>query len=178
MKVFLRYALILCLSVPLQFYFIDAFSQPFSIGQKYRGGVIFYVDSTGLHGLIAATADQGKTWGKMGRLNHKSDISKYNSDASASQENIDDATLAKRICSYYTTTVNDQTYHTWYLPSRKELILLYGQKSVVGGFTDGFYWSSSWNERFQGFYLLDFTNGNNYSVGIYCEGYIRPIQTF
>src|SRR5262249_9119793 len=31
----------------------------FKIGQAYHGGIIFYIDNTGQHGLIAATSDQG-----------------------------------------------------------------------------------------------------------------------
>lgn len=34
-------------------------TQSFSLGQSYHGGIIFYIDGTGQHGLIAATADQG-----------------------------------------------------------------------------------------------------------------------
>ncbi|MEI6436855.1 MAG: hypothetical protein WCP32_18680, partial [Bacteroidota bacterium] len=33
-------------------------SLPFVIGQSYGGGIIFYIDGTGLHGLISATTDQ------------------------------------------------------------------------------------------------------------------------
>ncbi len=30
------------------------------IGSNYAGGIVFYVDGTGQHGLVAAAADQGK----------------------------------------------------------------------------------------------------------------------
>jgi hypothetical protein len=185
MKACLKFALILLLSVLLAFYFNhSAYSQSFSVGQKHRGGIVFYVDSTGLHGLIAATADQGKTLGRMGRSLRNSDRENsklYPLTSSKSQENLDDATIASRVCSYYITTVKDVTYHTWYLPSMKELHLLYAQKSVVGGFKDDFYWSSTvnnMNELARGPWLLDFSKGNNYRAGSNCEGYIRPIQAF
>ena len=29
------------------------------IGDSYHGGIIFYLDETGTHGLVAATTDQG-----------------------------------------------------------------------------------------------------------------------
>ena len=37
----------------------------FFIGQNYGGGIIFYIDGTGQHGLIAAPSDQsaGVEWG-------------------------------------------------------------------------------------------------------------------
>jgi hypothetical protein len=181
MKVSSKFTLILYLSVSLLFC-IDksSYSQQFTIGQKHRGGIIFYIDSTGTHGLIAATVDQGKTLGRMGRLDAKSNSDKKLTpfNHNSSQENLDDATIAKRICNYYTTTVKNVTYHTWYLPLRRELQLLYAKKSIVGGFSNGFYWSSTRDERFGGLLLLDFSNGDNYLTGIYCEGFIRPIQAF
>ncbi len=48
-------------------HFIDV--EPcFQIGQSYGGGVIFYLDNTSHHGLVAATADQstGAPWGCTG----------------------------------------------------------------------------------------------------------------
>jgi hypothetical protein len=182
MKAYFKFASILFLSFSSLFYIhTNLYSQPFSIGQKYRGGIIFYLDSTGSHGLIAATSDQGKTLGRMGRLSGKGEVSKPKLDPfghSTSQENLDDATIARRVCSYYTTTVKNVTYHTWYLPSSRELNLLYSQKSVVGGFKDDLYWSSTWNERFEGFMLLNFSNGNLGTIARYCVGYIRPVQDF
>ncbi|MCX6266061.1 MAG: DUF1566 domain-containing protein [Bacteroidetes bacterium] len=41
------------------------------------------------------------------------------------------------------TILNLNDCNDWFLPSRDELILMYNQKQLVGGFTDEFYWSSS-----------------------------------
>jgi hypothetical protein len=35
-------------------------TQALKVGQEYQSGIIFYVDSTGKHGLIAAPYDIGK----------------------------------------------------------------------------------------------------------------------
>ena len=42
----------------------------FAVGTSYQGGIVFYIDGTGEHGLIAATTDQstGTTWGCQGTL--------------------------------------------------------------------------------------------------------------
>jgi hypothetical protein len=41
----------------------------YTIGQAYGGGIIFYLDGTGLHGLISAPSDQGfAIWGCFGTL--------------------------------------------------------------------------------------------------------------
>ena len=37
-------------------------SSAFVIGQHYGGGIIYWIDSTGQHGLIAAESDQGYNW--------------------------------------------------------------------------------------------------------------------
>ena len=37
---------------------MSAAAQDHTIGEKFGGGIIFYIDSTGQHGLIAAMADQ------------------------------------------------------------------------------------------------------------------------
>jgi len=100
-----------------------------TIGETYGGGIVFYVTTDGLHGLIAETIDQSSncTW--------------YN---------------AQDIIS---TSANHSTagklFTDWRLPTKNELNLLYLQKSMVGGFADVNYWSSTefdnvfaWSEYF------------------------------
>ena len=43
-------------------------SAQYTIGQSYGGGIVFYVDGTGEHGLVASQADQSTScsWGCMG----------------------------------------------------------------------------------------------------------------
>jgi hypothetical protein len=45
--------------------------------------------------------------------------------------------------SLCTGAATETCYGDWYLPSKFELNLLYAQKSVVGGFADRYYWSST-----------------------------------
>lgn len=116
----------------------------FHIGDSYGGGIVFYVDGTGQHGLIAATSDQGYNWWGdryylltgatgtavgtgSGNTNKIVTVlgSKYN--------------YAALLCTKY----RGGGYSDWFLPSKDELFLLYKQKSVVGGFIRGGYWSSS-----------------------------------
>src|SRR4051794_20408017 len=42
----------------------NAVTQSYHIGQSYGGGIIFYIDSTGQHGLIASSSDlsRGISW--------------------------------------------------------------------------------------------------------------------
>ena len=87
-----------------------------TIGESYGGGKVFYITPNGLHGLIAVTQDQGS----------------YNCyDA---QNNISIS---------FNHSAAGQNYTDWRLPTKNELNLLYLQKTVVGGFGVGSYWSSS-----------------------------------
>ncbi len=92
------------------------------IGEKYGGGIVFSVDRTGEHGLIAANEDmQGHSPGnEEGRF--------IWSDA-------------KVACHDFVSN----GYSDWFLPNKEQLNQLYLQKAVVGGFADYStgYWSSS-----------------------------------
>jgi hypothetical protein len=111
-------------------------------------------NANGLHGLIAATADQSTGVGWFaGTLTNTIAIAngvgagKANTAAViASQGAGDWTTYAARICNEYSVTVGGVTYGDWYLPSIFELNLLYLQKNVVGGFYPTWYWSSNEND--------------------------------
>jgi hypothetical protein len=157
------------------------------IGESYGGGIVFYVYDNGQHGLIAATSDQstGMRW-NAGTDTHtmaKADgvgAGKANTAVIiANQGYGDGATYAARICNEYSVTVGGVTYSDWYLPSKSELNLLYLQKSVVGGFTDIGYWSSTeYNSSetwFQRFWDINTYQNYDYKIGL---GYVRAIRAF
>lgn len=123
-----------------------------TIGQAYQGGIIFWLDATGQHGLIAATADQstGIQWANgINRYTGTTGDGLYagsmNTAMIVATQMADNQTgnFAAKICADYSVTVGDVTYGDWYLPSKYELNLLYQQKLVVGGFTNEMYWSST-----------------------------------
>jgi hypothetical protein len=120
-----------------------AASVPFPIGMTYGGGVIFYVDNTGVHGLISAATDQsaGAQWGCF-----LTSIPGTSTAIGAGQDNTmiiingcSEAGIAARICD--DLVLNG--YSDWFLPSQDELNQMYLQKNVIGGFANGSYWSSS-----------------------------------
>jgi hypothetical protein len=65
----------------------------------------------------------------------------------------------------------------WYLPSRDELTLMYWQRSTIGGFASGSYWSSSeYDAKVAS--LHHFDNGQN-SYGWKSDPfYVRPVRAF
>ena len=122
------------------------------VGEKYGGGIIFYVTENGLHGLIAAKNDQkaGVPWyNGLTRLSGASDdgigAGARNTAAILAKLMADDTLgfFAAKICEDYSVKENNITYTDWYLPSKAELNLLYQQKKLVGGFVNENYWTST-----------------------------------
>jgi hypothetical protein len=121
-----------------------ALTTSYYVGQNYGGGIVFYVDGTGKHGLIAATSDQGyKWWGDRYYFLTGATGTAVGTGAENTRKIItvqgSKYDYAALLCSKY----RGGGFADWFLPSKDELYLLYKQKSVVGGFIRGGYWSSS-----------------------------------
>ncbi|MBE9510953.1 MAG: DUF1566 domain-containing protein [Bacteroidetes bacterium] len=143
------------------------------IGEQFGGGIVFYVYDNGQHGLIAPTADQdpGIEWynGIKRYTNTSGDglgAGAMNTSLIIALQTTDNqvGNFAAKVCADYSVTVDGVTYGDWYLPSKHELDLLFNQKTIVGGFANDYYWSSTefsshsaWSQNFSiGFqYNLD-----------------------
>jgi len=123
---------------------------PLAVGDSYGGGIIFYLDGTGEHGLIAATADQssGLQWTTStyqnvtvpgGATSLTDGLANSNAIVAQAGAGI---TYAAGLCRAYSAT-GDGGLNDWYLPSKDELNNLYLNKDAIGGFDSGYYWSSS-----------------------------------
>ena len=113
------------------------------IGEAYGGGIIFYLDSTQVHGLIAAVQDQGVArWYNgafivTGATKLKIGVGFSNTKKIVTAQGTP-GRYAARLCTKYTAG----DYTKWYLPSLDELRELWKYKDLVGGFTEQFYWAS------------------------------------
>ena len=136
----------------------NSFAWTHHIGEKYGGGIVFYVYDGGLHGLIAARADQSDgiwyngVYKFTGATGDGLGAGAMNTALIVAAQ-IDDTpggNFAAKICADYSVKDADGvTYGDWYLPSDAELNLLYLQKNVVGGFAHvGYYWSSTESNRY------------------------------
>lgn len=110
--------------------------QVLQIGQKYQGGIVAYVDGTGLHGLIVADQDiQGtSSWGCQGILIGTSTA--YGQGMSNTQKIVNacsDINTAARKCS----DLIQGGYDDWFLPTLDELQWIYDNvhKKGLGNFT-------------------------------------------
>lgn len=153
----------------------------FTIGQSYGGGIIFYIDATLQHGLIAATNDQSTaaSWGC--RTTYSSAISTMGqSNTSSIVAQCNELGIAARICDQLVLN----GYSDWFLPSKGELNTLYLQKAVVGGFTNNRYWSSNerevtlWTTPVNEAYNQIFLNGTTALADKSTPYYARAIRAF
>ena len=116
------------------------------IGEYYCGGIVFYLNNTGQHGLIAAKADmQGHSAGKEDGCFTWMD--------------------AQAACHNFVSN----GYSDWFLPNKDQLNQLYLNESAVGDFVDKFYWSSSerdasnaWRQFFGDGYQHDYSKSQGY----------------
>jgi len=157
----------------------------FKIGQEYQGGIIFYIDSSGEHGFIAAPFDQGDSivWGCQTLKITGADETKIGSGLQNTIDIVNGCTspnIAARIC--YDLVLNG--YDDWYLPSKDELNLMYKNRNVIGNFSNDIvapYWSSSeyeihdaaWRQCFG-----DNENGEQTIYDKYNKYFVRAIRSF
>jgi len=156
-----------------------------TIGESYGGGIVFYVYDNGNHGLIAATSDQssGIRWYGGSDTNTRARADgvgaglKNTALIIANQAAVDGNAFAATVCNEYTVTVDGVNYGDWYLPSKHELDLLYLQKTVVGGFADTDYWSSTELDSYVAWFQSFDGGGQSDNVKDY-TAYVRAIRAF
>ncbi len=150
---------------------------PKVIGQQYGGGIIFYVDVTGQHGLIAASSDQsfGIHWGCYGNsiLGTSTTIGSGQANTTLIVNGCGDADIAARLCD--DLVLNG--YSDWFLPSKDELNQMYAQRTVIGNLEYHSYWSSS--EESVNYAWFQYFNGSNqYNDPKNTNYFVRAVRAF
>jgi hypothetical protein len=154
-----------------------------TIGTEYGGGIIFYVDSTGQHGLICASYDQGTavTWNNG--TNIITNATGAGMGAGKSNTAIivaaqGEGEYAAKICS----DLDINGYSDWYLPSKSECFSMYFNLKLmkgIGHFTDALYWSST--EASIGNAYSQYANDGYPPNGGYYKNtthYVRAVRSF
>ena len=159
------------------------------IGQHYQGGVIAYIFKVGepgyiageQHGLIAAIVDQSsnaKWWNgtitTTGATATALGTGLSNTNLIiASQGNT--GTYAAKLCRDY----HGGGYTDWFLPSKDELHKLYQNRTLIGGFIDSSYWSSTEYTSNYGHALVQsFYNGSTLDLNKDYTSAVRAIRRF
>ena len=157
------------------------------IGDYRDGGIVFWVDTTGQHGLICDIQDLGTAeWGCYGTV-----IVGANGTAiGTGQQNTNDilvgcsqsSGIAAEICNNSIA----QGFSDWFLPSKDELSQMYQNKAIIeasaisnGGsaFATYYYWSSSEFDFYNAWeqYFNDGYQSINYKFSTYN---IRAVRAF
>ena len=148
------------------------------IGTLMHGGMVFYVDESGEHGLVAAIEDLEGTyeWGCNG-------TSISGADGQAIGTGYQNTLDIVAGCSESNTAAfnalisTTEGYTDWYLPSKDELLEMYSTigngspEGNIGGFSGSWYWSSSefnnylaWCVYFGYDYLNNYDKDNSFIV--------------
>lgn len=117
------------------------------IGVNYAGGVVFYLDTSNIHGLVSANSDAGTSipWGCP---NSQIPGADGTSIGTGKQNTIDivngcatSTGFAAALCDSFILN----GYSDWFLPSKAELDSMYNKLFLngVGNFSNNAYWSSS-----------------------------------
>jgi hypothetical protein len=152
------------------------------VGMPLFGGIVFYIDESGNHGLITTQNNLGGySWGCMGDIIF--DIAPSNElgggfgNTLQIINNCDEITAAS-VCSDY------ENNNAWWLPNKTELDLLLSNSYAIGSssFPNGRYWSS--NELFSSSQQANVAEHINFpSLTLSNEWktstcFVRPIRSF
>jgi tetratricopeptide (TPR) repeat protein len=150
------------------------------IGDMYAGGIVFYLDETGQHGLVCALTDQsiGIKWYNgsyttTGARGEKVGMGKVNTERIVNSQGV--GSYAAKLCA----DMHLNGYHDWFLPSIGELTLMYKNlhRQGMGNFASRFYCSSSEgsNSNAWGF---NFDRGYTYESNKYYAHCVRAVRAF
>ena len=159
----------------------------YQVGEFNKGGIIFYVDETGKHGLVAAEEDIEGTF-EWGCTNLEIGVYDYTiGDGLSNTLDIVAMCDQPSIAASEALAFESNGFDDWYLPSLYELQQMYntigdgGELGNIGGFDNAIgaidYWSSS-EYSSDGAYSMYFHDGN--ILGYYKDSYfrVRAIRSF
>lgn len=116
------------------------------IGDKFEGGIIFFIENNKAHGLIAAPGNQTDLkvrWGGNGLVGARSLNDGKENTEKIIQFFSNDRELLKKTAAYICDTLTLGGFDDWYLPSINELQLVYDNQNLIGKFWAGDYCSST-----------------------------------
>ena len=160
-------------------------------GDLARGGIIFYIDETGQHGLVAAMEDTDDEtyqwgsyeWGCYGTSISGADGTSIGTGYQNTLDIVSGCSETPIAASEALAYVSVEGYSDWYLPSRDELYEMYstigqgGSEGNIGGFENYWYWSSSEYDDNDA-WGVHFSNGTTTSSYKYVVYRVRVIRDF
>jgi hypothetical protein len=173
---------------------VAATTATYAIGETHQGGIIFYLDASGKHGLIAAPSDQSTSaawWNDSRPISYygQYQTNAYGSGLFEGKYNTilinwsqSGTTTAAAICANYDDG-------KWYLPSIEELNLMYkniGKGNALGlgniggfvGVPHAYYWSSTEWDGYSRAWRYSFLYGSQAFDFKDNKNYVRAVRAF
>ena len=159
------------------------------VGADFEGGTIVYLDTIARRGLIMANLDA-----QVGEIYWREDLSLEKAGATGKRlfdgekntlkivREFGEGKYPAKICIDY----ESEGFFDWYLPSEKELDVLYDYSKTHEGFRDKYYWSSTEYAGDQDVYYRSFYNGSRFkSIPLNRRNFkrqnkarVRPVRSF
>ncbi len=167
----------------------------YSVGDFAQGGVVFWVDETGQHGLACAIEDQDGGSSIQWYNGSSTTTSAVGDGVYAGEMNTlliianQGATLtnyAAGLCANYSVSQNGVTYGDWYLPSKYELMIMNNHSAAInsaagdnGGsnLAIGWYWSSTEDSKYDAWMQLFHYDSKN-SLSKDRTARVRAVRAF
>ena len=162
----------------------------YSIGKSFQGGKIAYIFNNlepgyidgETHGLIAAAADQQSTgiqWYNGSAVATGATATELGSGAANTTAIIGaQGEPATGYAAGVARAYAGGGYSDWYLPSKDELGILYGNRAAIGGFNAVGYWSSSEFDAGRAHYWHFGTGLTGNTLKSSVQGRVRAIRNF
>ncbi len=169
----------------------------YQVGDIMFGGIIFWVDETHKHGLVASLEDQASEvpWDQGYALTRATGTSVFSGKRNTNliiitnfQNGEPEVDYAAGVCVNYNSPDSLGNYGDWFLPSIDELELMYQNRDIInsvaasnGGqqLSSSSYWSSSEVTNLPGMAkIFSFTNGNSSTIFKTSTYGVRAIRQF
>lgn len=142
----MRFIYLLFFSIASNALFAQGETSTLKIGDYFGGGIIFHIDESGSHGLIAALDDQADEmamWGNNGSIGASSlNDGKKNTDMII-EYFIDRGRKAEKTAAYSCYSSDREEYRDWYLPAINELQKIFDKQDIIPNLRSGDYCSST-----------------------------------
>lgn len=163
------------------------------VGELFGGGVVCWVDNTGLHGLIISMIDLSTTqaWSNVTgtAINTTNDWSGATNTTAITGQSGHTGSAAKLCADYTNANYGTGIFTDWYLPSVAELNHVWNnfyevQKALTNDGNSAttplsrtYYWSSSEYFTYEAWFY-SFFYGYAYTYGKYYTLYVRAVRAF
>jgi hypothetical protein len=158
-----------------------------AIGDFHEGGVVFYIDKTGEHGLVCSVVSSltKVEWGCPDLVSFGAKDTEIGTGAQNTMD-ILNACNEENIAAVLCDEFESNGYSDWYLPSKDELDSLYQHREIVseislqnngGPLWDEEYWSSS-HQLDNTVWIQNFNAGNKSGALKDKKYHFRAIRSF